>query len=163
MLAYNDHLFRNISKRRNLYPQRRWSDLWGLNIHSRAKLLQTKLIVFPLGLLGWKACSVGNGVASFIRPCISFLLFTVFLLCSIHQISDDARRRFSEHLWIMFARASPGDPMPLFLLPHESCTRSKWRSLYSATNNLMNEVSWKIKRISTDRIPRFNPLTQKQE
>ena len=143
--------------RRNLYPQRPWSDLWGLNIHSLAKLLQTKLIIFPLGLLGWKTCSVGNGVASFIRPCINFLLFTMFL----HQISDNARRRLSEHLWIVFARASPGDPMPLFLLPHEGCTRSK--RLYLAANNLMNEVSWKIKRISNDRIPRCNPLIQKQE
>ena len=155
MLAYNDHLFRNISMRRNLCPQRPWSDLSGLNIHL--------LTIFSLDLLRWKTCGVGNRVASFIRPCISFLLFTVFLLCSIHQISDDARRRLSEHLWIMFARASPGDPMPLFLLPYESCTGSKRLSLYSATNNLMNEVSWKIKRISNDRIPRFNPLIQKQE
>lgn len=110
-----------------------------------------------------KTCSVGNGVASFIRPCINFLLFTVFVLGSIHQISDDARRRLSEHLWIMFARASPGDPMPLFLLPHEGCTGSKRLSLYSAANNLVNKVFWKIKRISNDRIPRFNPLIQKQE
>lgn len=149
--------------RRNLYPQRPWSDLSGLNIHSRAKLLQTKLTIFPLDLLGWKTCIVGNGVASFIRPCINFLLFTVFLLGSIHQVSDDARRRLSEHLWIMFARASPGDPMPLFLLPHEGCTGSKRLSLYSASNNLINKVFWKIKRISNDRIPRFNPLIQKQE
>ena len=27
----------------------------------------------------------------------------------------------------------------------------------------MNKVFWKIKRISNDRIPRFNPLIQKQE
>ena len=52
-------------------------------------------------------------------------LFTVLYSFSNPKILVDARRRLSEHLWIMFTGTPSGDKMPLFLLSHEGCTGSK--------------------------------------